>query len=254
MIDSHVHLDSIFYYRDRNRVIEKCRNQGIIQMINSGTSYKSSLNSIKLSEEYEGIYASVGIHPTVVNELNSDGISKISALAQKNKVVAIGEIGLDYAFNEYNSDLQKDMFRKQIDIARKLDLPIIVHSRNSHEDVIKILKNTPLPRRGGVIHGFLGDINLAKKYLELGLYISIAGNVTYEEEKITLRTIKEINLEKLLIESDSPYLAPLPFKNKRNYPGNIKLVAQAISESLGKSIEEISAITSENARIIFNIK
>lgn len=253
MIDSHIHLDSIFYHRDRKRIIQQCIDEGITIMINVGTNYNSSVKSVNLAKDYKEIYASVGIHPKVINELDDNSLNDIKILAGNSKVVAIGEIGLDYRSLDCNKDLQREGFKKQVMLAKALDLPVIVHSKNAHEDIIEILNDISPPIRGGVIHGFSGDENLIKKYLDIGFYVSIAGNITYKGDERTLRAIEKVDLGKILVETDSPFISPDPFRNKRNYPGNVKFVIQIIAQVKGLSIEQVVRITSENAYRVFNI-
>ncbi|WP_391204471.1 TatD family hydrolase [Psychrobacillus sp. L4] len=251
MIDSHAHIDSIYFARDRIKILEKCINEGVTGIVNVGTNYETSSKTVLLAEKHDFLYAAVGIHPINSDELCVKVINDLKKLAQRSKVVAIGEIGLHYNLNENMKKVQRDCFIKQVELAKELDLPIIIHSNNADEEIIEILNNIKIPRKGGVIHCFNGNEDLAKSYINMGLHISIAGNITLNQKQDIFNVIKRISLDKILVETDSPYISPEHFKVKRNYPGNVKYVIETIAQITGKSFEEVSNVTTENARRLF---
>ncbi|MEG1284446.1 MAG: TatD family hydrolase [Romboutsia sp.] len=255
LFDSHAHLNDEKFDEDREALINSLKEKKVKLIVNPGADIESSISSIELSKKYDFIYAAVGVHPHEVGELNDTLIDTLKRLVIENdKVVAIGEIGLDYYYDTYPRDIQKEWFKKQIELANELKLPIIVHDRDAHRDTFEIIKNTKSPEIGCVLHCYSGNVELAKEYIKMGCYISIPGTVTFKNNKKTVEVVREIPLEYMLIETDSPYMAPTPHRGKRNDPSLVTFVADKIAQEKGISYEKVCEVTSENAKKFFNIK
>ena len=251
LFDSHAHLNDDRFDEDREELIASLREKQVDLVVNPGADIKSSINSINLANKYDFIYAAVGVHPHDVGELDDTAIDTLRKLATENeKVVAIGEIGLDYYYDNSPREVQKEWFKKQIELANELKLPIIIHDRDAHGDTFEIIKNTKNPEIGCVLHCYSGNVELAREYIKMGCYISIPGTVTFKNNKKTREVAKEIPLEYLLIETDSPYMAPEPHRGKRNDPS----LADKIAQEKGISYEAVCKATKENAKRLFNIK
>ncbi|OPJ55066.1 TatD family hydrolase [Alkalithermobacter paradoxus] len=254
LFDSHAHLDDERFDEDRDEVIKRLVNEKIEYVLNAGADIPSSLRSIELSKKYDFIYASVGVHPHDAKDINEDTINLLRELSKNEKVVAIGEIGLDYYYDNSPRDIQKKWFKRQIELANELKLPIIVHDRDAHKDTMDIIKNTKSEDIGCVLHCYSGSADLAKEYVKMGCFISIAGPATFKNNVKTTQVIKEIPLEYLLIETDSPYLSPHPHRGKRNDPSYVRYVAEKIAIEKGISYEKVCKTTTENAKRFFGIK
>ena len=256
--DSHAHLDDEKFNDDREEIIEKIHNDEIENFVSAGYSLEGSKKAVELSKKYEFIYATCGISPNDIPQTEDElwkDLAEISNLVKKNnKVVAIGEIGLDYYWNKENKKLQKQVFIEQIDLANKLNLPIVIHTREAIMDTLDILKNVRKTVKPGVFHCCPLNIELVKEAIKLGFYISFAGPVTFKSSKNAESVIKEVPLDKILIETDSPYLSPEPHRGQRNDCRNVKYVAQKIADLKGISLEEIAKQTYENAMKIFEIE
>lgn len=255
LFDSHAHLNNPQFDEDREELISSLKENKVDLVLNVGADIKTSIESIELADKYDFIYASVGIHPHDVENLEENTIETLRDLALKNKkVVAIGEIGLDYFYENSPREIQKEWFIKQIELANKLKLPIIVHDRDAHQDTFDIIKKYKSDEIGCVIHCYSGSLELAKEYIKMNCYISIPGTVTFKNNVKTLEVARELPLEYLLIETDSPYLTPVPYRGKRNNPSYVQFVADKIAQERGISYESICEITKENAKRLFNIK
>jgi len=250
MIDTHAHLDFSRFDKDREEVIKRAFDSGVEKIINVGANLKSSKDSVELIEDYTNIYATVGVHPHDVGELEEKDLELLKALAQNGKVVAVGEIGLDYFKSTTPKDLQKKWFVAQIDLAQELNLPIVIHCRDAHEDVKKILADKKYSK--GVLHCFSGDLTDAQYYISLGLHLSFTGVITYTKQYDEV--IKNIPLECILLETDCPFLAPVPMRGKRNEPAFVKYIAKKIAEVRDISLKEVSNTTTQNAEELFNLK
>jgi TatD DNase family protein len=253
LFDTHAHLDDGRFDEDRKRVIEQCRAEGIELILNAGSNVNTSLKSIALAKEFDFIYASVGVHPHDAKSMEDETIDILRDLAANPKVKAIGEIGLDYHYDFSPRDVQKKRFMEQIDLAKQLKLPIIVHDRESHGDIMDIFHKMNVKDMGGVLHSFSGSVEMAKECLKLGFYLSISGPLTFKNNIKTVEVVKEIPLDMLLIETDSPYLTPVPHRGQRNYPGYVRYVAEKIAEIKGISFEEVAQKTLENGKRLFDI-
>ncbi|MDD2689433.1 MAG: TatD family hydrolase [Candidatus Omnitrophica bacterium] len=251
-IDTHCHLDFPQFNQDRSQVIERARAEGIEYVINIGSSVKGSIDSLGLSKEYDFIYASVGIHPHEADNFDEKSENSIRQLAKKEKVVAIGEIGLDYFKNYSKLENQKPLFISMLKLAKELDKPVVIHSRQAQNDTLKIIKES-MPLKG-VVHCFSGDVDFLKAFLDLGFFVSFTCNITYKNANNLRAIVKETPLEKLLLETDAPYLAPEGLRGARNEPAFIKLLAEEVAKIKEVSMEEVARATTANAKLFFNLK
>ena len=254
LIDSHAHLDDSRFDNDRDSVIKDLKDKGVELVINPGANLESSKKSVAMSEEYDNVYAAVGVHPHDVKDMDDDTINELRKLASKGKVVAIGEIGLDYYYDNSPRELQRERFREQIQLAKELDLPIIVHDRDAHKDTFDIISSEYDGKLRGVIHSFSSSAEMAKKYIDMGFYISFSGPITFKNAKQPKEVAMDIDLEHILIETDSPYLTPEPHRGKRNEPLNVRYVAEKIAYLKGITYERVVKATNDNTKKLFNIK
>lgn len=255
MIDSHAHLDFPQFDEDREQVIGRAREAGITTIVNVGADLVSSQRSVGLAERYPFIYAAVGIHPHDADALDESVINTLRTMARHPRVVAIGEIGLDYYRTLSPRDRQVDAFERQLELAESLKLPFIVHDRDAHDAVMSTLEAmaTGPGSLRGVLHCFSGDVSMADRALELGLHISVGGPVTFRNARLLPDVVREIPLSRLLLETDCPYLAPHPYRGKRNEPAYLLLVAQAVATLKGVSVSEVQRTTSRNVRVLFGL-
>lgn len=254
LFDSHAHLDDSRFDRDRESIIKSAKEDGIQYILNAGATLSTSVKAVNLAEKYEMIYASVGIHPHDVKDIDEDTIEILKALSNKKKVVAIGEIGLDYHYNHSPKEAQRKWFKRQIELAKEVKLPMIIHDREANQECFDILNHYKAGDIGCVMHCYSGSVELAREYIKRGVYLSLAGPLTFKNAKKTHEVAKEIPLEWLLVETDSPYLTPTPYRGKRNEPAYVRYVAEAIAEAKGISFEEVATRTTENAKRLFGIK
>ena len=253
LIDSHVHLDDSQFDEDREAVIDSLRENNLELVINVGADMESSKRAVELSEKYDMIYAAVGVHPHDAKAVDEDTIEALRELSKAPKVVAIGEIGLDYHYDNSPRDTQKKWFRRQIKLAKELDLPIIVHDREATKDTLDIITEEHDGKLRGVIHCFSSSVEVAEQYIKLGFFISLGGPVTFKNAKMPKMVATEVPLESLLIETDSPYLAPVPFRGKRNDPTKVRYVAETIANLKEISYERLVEATNKNTKRLFNI-
>ncbi|HBR10555.1 TPA: hydrolase TatD [Candidatus Acetothermia bacterium] len=251
LIDTHAHLDMAAYNRDRAAVITRAFTERIT-IITVGIDIDSSRATIALAKKYRHLYATVGIHPHYAAAADGDALVQLEKLTHAKEVVALGEIGLDYYRDLSPRNLQRDLFCKQIKIARKENLPLIIHNRNSDHDLLAILRDIGGPFRG-VAHSFSGTIDFARHLFDLGFYIGISGPVTFPKNKALRAVVSESPLERLIVETDAPYLTPVPFRSQRNEPSYVRYVAKEIARVRGESVEEIAKQTTANARTLFNV-
>ncbi|WP_020620814.1 TatD family hydrolase [Paenibacillus daejeonensis] len=254
IIDTHTHLDAHAFDEDREAIIRRAREAGVDRMINIGFNRETIPTTIELAETYDFIYAAVGWHPVDSIHMKPEDLEWIASLCTHEKVVAIGEIGLDYHWDTSPKDVQQRVFRQQIGLAREVGKPIVIHNRDAHEDIVNILKEERAEEVGGVMHCFSGSWETARQCLDLGFYISLGGPVTFKNARVPKEVLKHVPLDRLLIETDCPYLAPHPNRGKRNEPSYVRYVAEAAAEMKGKSLEEISRITTENAEKCFRLR
>ncbi|MED3554142.1 TatD family hydrolase [Cytobacillus praedii] len=253
LFDTHVHLNADQYKEDLEEVINRALNEGISRMVVVGFDRPTIERAMELVEKYDFLYASVGWHPVDAIDMKDEDLLWIEELASHPKVVAIGEMGLDYYWDKSPKDVQKEVFRRQIQLAKKVKLPIIIHNRDATADIVEILKEEEAKEVGGIMHCFSGSPETAKECVEMNFYISLGGPVTFKNAKKPKEVAEAIPLEKLLIETDCPYLAPHPYRGKRNEPSYVKLVAEQIAEIKGISFDEVAEATTANAKKIFGI-
>lgn len=248
IFDTHAHYDDEAYEEDREDILKLIRQDGVGLVTDVGATIASTKKAVALSEQYDFIYAAVGVHPEGVEELTDQDMDWLCELAKREKVVAIGEIGLDYYYEDPKRDIQKIWFRKQLEVARKTGLPVVIHSRDAAQDTLDIIKEEHGEQIGGVIHCFSYGKEMAREYLDMGLYLGIGGVVTFKNAKKLKEVVAYAPLEQLVLETDSPYLSPEPNRGKRNSSLNLPYVAEAIAQIKGCSEEEVIAVTEENAK------
>ncbi|MGG4167488.1 TatD family hydrolase [Rossellomorea vietnamensis] len=254
LFDTHVHLNAEQFDEDLEEVLSRAKEAGVEKMVVVGFDRPTIDRAMELIGQYDFLYAAIGWHPVDAIDMNDEDLTWIEELSQHPKVVAIGEMGLDYHWDKSPKDVQKEVFRKQIQLAKKVKLPIVIHNREATQDIVDILREEGAEEVGGIMHCFSGSPEIAQECVEMNFYISLGGPVTFKNAKKPKDVAKEIPLEKLLIETDCPYLAPHPYRGKRNEPAYVKLVAEQIAELKEVSLEEVEKITTENAMKLFNIK
>ncbi len=250
--DSHAHYDDERFDEDREVLLEGLKEKGVDFVVNAAANMKSCETSLALAKKYSFIYSSVGVHPHDVKDLTELDIEKMKELATDEKVVAIGEIGLDYYYDHSPREDQRIWFRKQLLLAKELDLPVIIHSREASQETFDMIMESGV--KEGVIHCFSGSYELAKEYVRRGFYLGIGGSLTFKNAKKTVEVVKGIDLKHLLIETDCPYLTPVPHRGERNDSSYLKYVVQKIAEIKEVSEEEVARYTEQNARDLFRIK
>ncbi|NIK80068.1 TatD DNase family protein [Paenibacillus castaneae] len=253
LFDTHTHLDSDKFAEDREEVIERALAAGVHKLVNIGFNRETIPTTMALAERYEFIYAAVGWHPVDSIDMLPEDLDWIEQLCAHKKVVAIGEIGLDYHWDTSPKDVQQRVFREQIRLAHKVNKPIVIHNRDAHEDIIRILREENASKVGGVMHCFSGSWETAKQCLDMNFYISFGGPLTFKNARVPKEVLRQVPLDRILIETDAPYLAPHPLRGKRNESAFVSLVAETAAEILGKTVEEIGAITTENGKKCFGI-
>ena len=254
LIDSHAHLDGEKFADDRAAVVERALASGVVKIITMGDSLESSARSVALAERFEPIYAAVGIHPEEVQPMTAATDDRLAAWTAQEKVVAIGEIGLDYYWekDEEKRALQRAIFVRQLDLARQLRLPVCIHDREAHGDMMKILKTEGRGLRG-VLHCYSGSWEMAAELLKGDWYFGIDGPLTYKNAAKLPEIVQRLPAERILVETDSPYLSPMPFRGKRNEPAHVLYVAKKAAELRGESLEAFARATRENTRELYGI-
>lgn len=252
-IDTHVHLNADQYEEDLEEVIQRALDANVTKMVVIGFDRKTIDKAMELTEAYPFIYAVVGWHPVDAIDCTEEDLQWIESLAKHPKVVGIGEIGLDYHWDKSPKDVQQDLFRKQIHLAKKVELPIIIHNREATADVVQILKEEGASEVGGIMHCFSGSVETARECIDMNFMISLGGPVTFKNAKTPKQVATEIPLDHLLIETDAPYLAPHPNRGKRNEPAYVTLVAEEIAHLKSMPVEEVAEATTRNALKLFNI-
>lgn len=250
--DSHAHLDDDRFSPDREKVINSLKKNGVDFYINVGADMLSSEKSIKLAEEYDFIYASVGVHPHDAASLAEEDMARLKKMLTHKKVVALGEIGLDYFYDNSPRDIQKKWFIRQLQIAKETDMPVIIHCRDAVGECMDIIRKSE--HKKGVMHCFSGSAETAEELASMGWYVSFSGSVTFKSAEKLRRAASAVPLDRLMIETDSPYLSPEPVRGTRNTPQNVRYVAEKIAEIKQISVEEVAKITFENAKKFFNIQ
>lgn len=251
IFDTHAHYDDEAFDEDRDQLFSDMLSSNVAGIINCGINIETSEFSIKLAEKYDNVYCAVGIHPHDVLDCTKDNLIKVKELLKHPKCVAVGEIGLDYHYDFSPRDKQIEFLKAQLEIAKEFDMPIIFHDRESHEDTLNLLKEY---RPKGVVHCFSGSVEMAKEVLKLGMYIGLGGAVTFKNAKKPVQVAKEIPLDRLVLETDAPYMTPVPFRGKRCDSRHIEYTVQKIAEVREIEPEEILAQNLINVNKLFNIK
>ncbi len=249
--DSHAHLNDKKFKNNLHQVIEKAFENNVKYIVVNGYDIESSKKAIEIASEYDNIYATVGIHPLDVDGFDIKDLQVLKDLCSDDNVVAIGEIGLDYYYDKSKMEVQKEVFMAQLQLASELNMPVTIHSRDALNDTYEILKNYNCK---GVMHCYSGSVEYAKKFIELGYYISLAGPVTFKNAKVAKEVAKEVTLDKLLIETDAPYLTPHPYRGQLNDPSYVTYVAEEIAGIKGLTVEEVANQTTKNAQQLYRIR
>ena len=252
IFDTHAHYDSDSFEEDRENVIKELKENGVIGVLNCGSDLYGLRKSVELAKEFDMFYAAVGIHPENADEFNEDVVKEIKEFVKNEKVKAIGEIGLDYYWEENPPrEVQKEVFRAQMKLADELNLPVVIHDRDAHKDTLEIMKE--FPNVIGVVHCFSGSVEFAKECIKLGYYIGFTGVLTFKNAKKLVDVCREIPAERMLVETDCPFMAPVPFRGKRNKSDYIEYIIDKMSEIRGISGEEMNEILLNNKKRLFKI-
>ena len=250
IFDTHSHYDDKRFSPDREDLLKSLQSQGVSLAVSCGCDIETTQFNFDLAQEYDFMYFAAGFHPECLEGASLEDLKIIEKFAKNKKCVAIGEIGLDYHWMSSSKQVQQDFFEAQIDLAKKMDLPVIVHDREAHGDTLDILKNT---KPKGVVHCFSGSKEMAREIIKLGMYIGLNGVVTFSNARKSLEVVKEIPLDRLVLETDCPYLAPVPFRGKRNDSSLIPHIAEKIGSVLNMDTQELLNITAENGKRLYNI-
>lgn len=254
IFDSHAHYDDEAFDEDRDKLLSSLYKDGVKLIVDPGASMESSRKSLEISGRYDYVYSAIGLHPDSVDECTDENMRWLKENALRNdKVVSIGEIGLDYYYEQDNKDKQIECFERQMDIAREVKLPIIVHSRDAAKDTLEIMKSNKASEMGGVVHCFGYGKEMAREYLDMGMYIGIGGVVTFKNGKKMKEVVEYTPLDRIVLETDSPYLSPEPFRGKRNDSGRLIYVAEEIARIKGIDRDMVIRDTFENAKKMYNI-
>lgn len=253
IFDSHAHYDDKQFDEDRDELLTQLKDAGIDRVVNISNGWDDMLRVLALIQKYPFLYGTVGIHPCKVSDLDEDRLEQLRSYCHRDKIVAVGEIGLDYYWMSDPKEIQKKWFIRQIQLAKEENLPVVIHSRDAAQDTFAIMKAEHAGTTGGVIHCYSGSVEMAKEYVKLGYYIGIGGVVTFKNAKALKKVAKEIPLERMVVETDCPYLAPAPHRGKRNVSAYLPLVIQQIADLRGISAEEVERVTYENACRLYNL-
>lgn len=251
LIDTHAHLNANEFDEDREEVIARALENGVSTIVNIGFNAQTIPTCLQLAEQHDFIYAVIGWHPQDAKDMTDEYLEWIEELSRHPKVVGLGEMGLDYYWDTSPREVQAEVFRKQIRLARKLQMPIVIHNRDAHQDIITILREEKAEEVGGIMHCFSGSWETAKMALDMNFHISFGGPLTFKNAKQPKEVAAKVPLDRLLIETDCPYLTPHPFRGKRNESGYVRYVAEEMASIHGLSFEEMAKITADNARKLF---
>ena len=254
LIDTHAHLDDERFEPDLPAVLARAREAGVTTIVNASYDLASAARAVRLAAVNPWIYATCGIHPHDAQSVPPDYLEQLRALLAQPGVVALGEIGLDYYRNLSPREDQQRVFREQLALARELNLPVVIHNRDAHADVLHILTSDGVGPAGGVMHCFSGSWEMAGQFMKLGLYISLAGPVTFTGAPKLAEVASRLPVGRLLVETDCPYLAPVPYRGRRNEPALVRLVAEKVASLRGMPLEELAACTAQNARAVFGLR
>jgi TatD DNase family protein len=253
LFDTHAHIDAAEFGKDLVEVWQRAQQAGVTRVINVAIDLPSARRAVDLANAHEGIYATVGVHPHFAKDFGPSQMQAMVELARQPRVVAIGETGLDFYRDRSPRDAQRQAFREQIRLARRLRLPVVIHDRNAHAETMAILKEEEAADVGGVWHCFSGDVRLAREVLAMGFFISFAGPLTYPKADSLREVARQVNLSRVLIETDCPYLTPQAHRGKRNEPAFVYYVAEALANIRGMTVERVAELTTANARRLFRI-
>ena len=255
LIDSHAHIQGPEYSSDIAAVLQRAKETGVERIIVVGGAgdIGSNAAAVALAESQPGLYATVGMHPHDAKDVGEEAIEKLEKLTANSTVIAVGETGLDFYYNHSSHDVQRRVFARFITMARKTRLPIVVHERDAHEDVAELLRREGGGEVRGVIHCFTGDYHAARTYLDLGFYLSFTGIITFKNAEPLRDVVRKVPLERMFVETDSPYLTPVPFRGKRNEPAYVRFVADTVANVKGLSLQEVVRVTTNNVRELFRI-
>ncbi len=253
LIDSHAHLEMPEFEKDLDEVLQRAKDSGIEYIFTVGTEKRDWKRAMEIAQTHAAVYAILGVHPHNAKEIDDSTYPILKQLCQHEKVKAYGEIGLDFFRNRSPREVQLKRFREQIALAKELKLPIVVHDREAHQETLDILKTEKGWENGGIIHCFSGDEKMAKACIEMGFYISIPGSITYKTAGPFHEIVKRLPLDSILIETDAPFLTPVPFRGKRNEPSFVRYTAEKVAEIKGVSFEKVAHATTENARRVFKL-
>lgn len=254
IFDTHAHYDDEAFNQDRDVLLSSFADAGIEAVVNIGASIQTTKNTLELMKKYPFVYGAVGVHPSETGELNEHLIEWLKQMATKPKVVAIGEIGLDYHWDEPERDVQKHWFVQQLNVAREVGLPVVIHSRDAAQDTLDIMKAEKTQEIGGVIHCFSYGVEMAREYLDMGFYLGIGGVLTFNNAKKLKEVVEYMPIERIVLETDCPYLSPVPNRGKRNSSLNLPLVVEAISQIKNVPQQQVIEITNRNAKEMYRIK
>ena len=260
LVDTHAHLDMSRFQDDREAAIERARQAQVGAILNVGIDLESSRRAVRLAAEHDAVYAAVGVHPHYARRLDGAALKSLTEMAQQPRVVAVGEIGLDFFRDLAPRDVQMRAFQAQLALATALGKPVIVHDRDAHEEILRTLESwaaelhsSPLAGRLGVLHTFSGDMSMAEQAIAMGFYLSISGPVTYQNEERLPEIVRAVPLDRLMVETDCPYLPPHPYRGQRNEPAYVRLVAEKVAELRGIPLATLAQATTENARRLFGL-
>ena len=255
LVDTHCHLDFDRFDEDRDAIVQRTAENGVTRIIVPAIDLQNCEAVLRLTEQYDGVFAAVGVHPNATAVLPSNWLETIKNYAQHKKVVAIGEIGLDYHWHDSPKDVQHEALRRQLALAAELELPVIIHNRESSADVIRLLAESPLAgrERPGVLHSFSADWQTAQAALDMGFYLGFTGPVTFKKAEDLRQIVKKVPLDRILVETDAPFLTPHPYRGKRNEPGYVRFVAEKIAEVRGMETAVFAAQSTANAERLFQL-
>lgn len=253
IFDTHAHYDDEQFDEDRDELLASMQACGVEAVTNIGASLATSQNTIELTKKYPFVYGAIGVHPNEVEDLNEDGIAWLKENSALPKIVAIGEIGLDYYWDEPGREVQKKWFLRQLELAREVKLPVVIHSRDAAKDTLDIMKSFHAENLGGVIHCFSYTKEMAREYLNMGFYLGIGGVVTFKNAKKLKEVVEYMPMEQMVLETDCPYLSPVPNRGKRNSSLNLPYVVEEVARLKGISADEVIEITNRNAKTMYRL-
>jgi TatD DNase family protein len=255
LIDSHAHIQGKEYAGEAEAVISRAREAGVEKIIVVGGAGDLSSNqaAVALADSYGNLYATVGMHPHDAKDVGQEELKELKALAARPKVIAVGETGLDFYYNHSPHNIQRDIFTRFIYMARETGLPLVVHERDAHKDVAELLRGEGQGKINGVIHCFTGDYEAARNYLDLGFYLSFTGIITFKNAQPLREVLRKVPLERMFVETDSPYLTPVPHRGKRNEPAYVRFVAETVAQLKALTLQEVARVTTANVRALFHI-